>query len=155
MKKSLQITGLISIALLYCLSIGLYSGIAFTGNAAFAKQGNAAAESYGHSVAAKSFQHTLQTENSITVCNHSNPVTVKNTYKEYFAANTLTEQTLVHTFSQYSFYSHKLLVRLQNTDLIFPFQYFWWLHFMLPCWTRRILFNTTGLAGCNHYAFKK
>ena len=125
MKKSLHITGLISIALLYCLSIGLYSGMAFNGNAAFAKQGKAAKESYGYSISANSFQHTVQTENAVTVCNHSNPVTVKNTYKEFSAANTVTEQVLVHSFSQYSFYSHKLLMRLQNTDLIFPFQYFW------------------------------
>ncbi|MBK7306802.1 MAG: hypothetical protein IPI88_06990 [Chitinophagaceae bacterium] len=125
MKKSLQITGLISIALLYCLSIGLYSGMAFKDNAAIAKQCNAADESYGYSISAKSFQHTVQTENSITVCNHSNPVTVKNTHKEFSALNTATEQVLVHSFSQYSFYAHKLLMRLQNTDLIFPFQYFW------------------------------
>jgi hypothetical protein len=124
-KKSLQITGLISIALLYCLFIGLYSGITFNGNAAFTKQGSASKESYGYSVSAKSFQHTVQTENSLTVCNHSNPVTVKNTFKELSAVNTITEQVLVHTFSQYSFYSNKLLVRLQNTDIIFPFHYFW------------------------------
>jgi lipid-binding SYLF domain-containing protein len=124
-KKHLQTTGLISIALLYCLSIGLYSGMAFTGNAAIAKQCDAADESYGSSISAKSFQHTVQTENSITVCNHSNPVTVKNTHKEFSAVNTVTEKVLVHSFSQYSFYAHKLLIRLQNTNLIFPFQYFW------------------------------
>jgi hypothetical protein len=124
-KKSLHITGLISIALLYCLCIGLYSGIAFNGNAAFAKQGSTAKESYGYSISAKSFQHTVQTENSLTVCNHSNPVTVKNTFKELSAANTVTEQVLVHSFLQYSFYSNKLLARLQNTDIIFPFHYFW------------------------------
>jgi IMP cyclohydrolase len=124
-KKSLQITGLISIALLYCLTIGLYSGIAFNGNAAFVKQGSTTKESYSHSVSAKSFQHTVQTENGVTVCNHSNPVTVKNTFKEFSAVNTVTEHILVHTFSHYSFYSDKLLVRLQNTDIIFPFHYFW------------------------------
>lgn len=121
----MQITGLISIALLYCLTIGLYSGIAFNGNAAFAKQSSTAKESYGYSVSAKSFQHTVQTENGVTVCNHSNPVTVKNTFKEFSAVNTVTEHILVHTFSQYSFYSNKLLARLQNTDIIFPFHYFW------------------------------
>jgi hypothetical protein len=124
-KKNLQITGLLSITLLYCLAIGLYSGVGFNGIAAFANQGNAAKESYTHSVAAKSFHHTIQTGNSLTVCNHSNPVTVKNTYKEFSAVNKITEQILVCSFLQYSFYSHKLLVRLQNTDLIFPFQYFW------------------------------
>jgi uncharacterized membrane protein YhiD involved in acid resistance len=124
-KKSLQITGLISIALLYCLAIGLYSGIAFNSNAAFAKQASTAKESFSHSVSAKSFQHTVQTENAVTVCNHSNPVTVKNTYKEFSVVNKAATQLVVHTFSQYSFYSHKLLARLQNTDIIFPFHYFW------------------------------
>lgn len=125
MKKSLQITGLISIALLYCLTVGLYSSMAFNGNAAFAKQAATTKESYGYSVAAKSFQHTLQTENAVTVCSHSNPVTVKNTFKEFSAANTVTEQVIVHIFSRYSFYSDNLLMRLQNTDIIFPFHYFW------------------------------
>lgn len=125
MKNSLQITGFISIALLYCLCIGLYSGMAFNGIAAFAKKGNQAKESYGHNVSANSFQHTIQTENAITVCSLGNTVTAKNTYKELSAANTATEQVLVHAFSQYSFYSYNLLIRLQNTDLIFPFQYFW------------------------------
>jgi len=124
-KRSLQITGLLSIALLYCLAIGLYSGMAFNRTAAFAKQPNTTKESYGYSVAAKSFQHTVQSENSLTVCSHNNPVTLKNTYKEFSAINKVTEQVLVRTFLQYSFFSHKLLLRLQNTDLIFPFQYFW------------------------------
>jgi hypothetical protein len=124
-KKSLQITGLISIALLYCFTIGLYSGMAFNGNAAFAKQANATKETYGYSISAKSFQHTVQTENAVTVCNHNSPVTVKNTFKEFSDVNKVAEQILVHTFSQYSFYSNKLLVRLQNTDIIFPFHYFW------------------------------
>ncbi|MBK8520324.1 MAG: hypothetical protein WAT20_11045 [Ferruginibacter sp.] len=125
MKKSLQKTGLISMALLYCLAIGLYSGIAFNGNPAFAKQGNEAEKSYGHNVSAKYFLHTIQTRNSFTFGDYSSRVTVKNTYQKFSAANTITEQVLVHTFSQYRFYSHNLLVRLQNTDLIFPFQYFW------------------------------
>lgn len=124
-KRSLQITGLLSTALLYCLVIGLYSGVAFNDTAAFVKQTNTEKESYNHSVAAKSFQHTVQAENSLTVCNHHNPVTVKNTYKEFSAVNLAAEHALLHTFSQYNFFSNKLLVRLQNTDLIFPFHYFW------------------------------
>ena len=87
MKKLLHITGLISIALLYCFAIGLYSGAAYAGNTAFSKQAGNATEQYSNTVSAKSFQHTLQTESSITVCNHSNPVTVKNTYKEFSIAN--------------------------------------------------------------------
>ncbi|MFM6925882.1 MAG: hypothetical protein ACKOU7_10315 [Ferruginibacter sp.] len=125
MKKSLRITGLISITLLYCFAIGLYSGVAYAGNTAFLKQDGSATEKYSNTVSAKSFQHTIQTETSVTVCSHSNPATVKNTYKEFSAVNKAAEQVYVHTFSQYSFYSRKLLVRLQNTDLIFPFHYFW------------------------------
>ena len=125
MKKSLHITGLISLALLYCFAIGLYSGVAYAGNTAFSKQAGNATEKYSNAVSAKLFQHTIQTENSITVCTHNNPVTVKNTYKEFSAANIATEHVGVHTFSQYNFFSQKLLARLQNTDLIFPFHYFW------------------------------
>jgi hypothetical protein len=124
-KKFLQKIGLVSITLLYCLATGLYSNAAYAGNIAFSKQDDKATANYSHSVSAKSFQHTVQTENSITVCNHNNTVTVKNTYKEFSGANRATENLLFHTFSQYKFFSHKLLVSLQNTNLIFPFHYFW------------------------------
>ncbi|MBL7701983.1 MAG: hypothetical protein JNM14_07010 [Ferruginibacter sp.] len=124
MKKLLQKTGIAGITLLYCLFTGLYSGVAFNANAAIAKQGSSK-ESYNYSIAAKTFQHTLQTENAVTVCSHHKPVTVKDTYKELSDANLATGHILLHTFSQYNFFSNKLLVRLQNTDLIFPFQYFW------------------------------
>jgi hypothetical protein len=123
-KKILQKTGLVCITLLYCLAIGLYSSVPLNANAAIAKQGNAK-ESYSHSITAKSFQHTVQTENSLTVCSHTNPVAEKNSYKEFSDANLASEHLLLHTFSQYNFFSNKLLVRLKNTDLIFPFQYFW------------------------------
>lgn len=125
MKKSLHIAGLISIALLYCFAIGLYSGVAYAGNTALLKQDGNAAEKYSNTVSAKLFQHTVQTENAVTVCSHSHPVTVKNTFKEFSAANKVAELVFVHTFSQYNFFSRKLLVRLENTDLIFPFHYFW------------------------------
>jgi hypothetical protein len=116
---------MISIALLYCFTIGLYSGVAYAGNTTFSKQAGNATEKYSNTVSAKLFQHTVQTENSITVCNHGNPVTVKNTYNKFSAVNKVTEQLSVHTFLQYNFYAHKLLARLLNTDLIFPFHYFW------------------------------
>jgi hypothetical protein len=124
-KKLLQITGLISMTLLYCFATAFCSGMALRSDAIFSKTNRAEKESYSQSVSAKSFQHTVQTENSVTVCSHHSPVTVKNTYKEFSAANKAVEHVSVHTFSQYNFFSHKLLARLQNTDLIFPFHYFW------------------------------
>lgn len=111
--------------LLYCFATAFCSGMALKGNAIFSHNNSAEKESYSHSISAKSFQHTVQTENSVTVCSHHSPVTVKNTYKEFSGANLAAEHVLVHSFSQYNFYSHKLLVRLQKTDLIFPFHYFW------------------------------
>jgi hypothetical protein len=125
LKKTLHITGLLGIALLYCLATALCSGVAYAGNTPFSKQAGNSTEKYSNAVSAKLFQHTLQTENSITVCNHSNPVTVKNTFKDFSAINLATEHIYVRRFLQYNFFSHKLLARLQNTDLIFPFHYFW------------------------------
>lgn len=125
MKKLLHITALTGIALLYCFVIGLYSGAVHAGDVSFSKLDGKATASYAHSVTAKSFQHTVQTENSITLCSHSNPIIVKDSYKEFLAANKAIEHVSGHIFSQYNFFSHKLLVRLQNTDIIFPFHYFW------------------------------
>ncbi len=112
-------------AVLYCFAIGLYSGVAYAGNTAFSKQTGKESAGYSQVVAAKSFQHTVQTENSLTVCTHSNPVSVKNTHNDFSAVNIAAAHVFVHSFSQYNFFAHKLLVRLQNTDLIFPFHYFW------------------------------
>ena len=125
MKKFLHITGLISIALFYSLAIGLYSGVAYAGNGSFSTQDGHAEKKYSNTVAAKLFQHTIQSENAVTVCGHSKPATIKNTCKEFSAINKAAEQVYVHTFLRYNFFSRKLLVRLQNTDLIFPFHYFW------------------------------
>ena len=36
-----------------------------------------------------------------------------------------TEKFLFSIFSQYNFYSKNILIRLQRTDIIFPFHYFW------------------------------
>jgi len=124
-KKSLRITGLISIALLYCFAIGLYSGVVYAGNGSFLTQDGHAEKKYSNPVFAKHFQHTIQSENAVTVCSYSNPASVKSTWKEFSAANIAAEHVYVHTFSRYNFFSRKLLVRLQNTDLIFPFHYFW------------------------------
>lgn len=124
-KKSLHIIGLVSIALLYCFAIGLYSGVAYAGNTSLARQVNAAKESYSNSISAKSFHHTVQTENSVSLVNNARPVSVNNTHNEFSAGIKVPEQLFVHTFTQYSFYSQKLLARLQNTDIIFPFHYFW------------------------------
>jgi hypothetical protein len=111
--------------LLYCFTTAFCSGMALKGNTIFPKTNSSEKESYSHSILPESFQHTVQTENSVTVCSHNNPLTVKNTYKEFSAANIADEQLFVCSFLQYNFYSHKLLVRLQKTDLIFPFHYFW------------------------------
>jgi len=124
-KKSLRNIGLIGISLLYCFVIGIYSGITFNADAAVAKHSKGSHESYTAAVSAKSFHHTVQTENSVTAFNHARPVSLKNSFNEYSACIKITEQLFFTGFLQYSFYSHKLLMRVQQTDLIFPFHYFW------------------------------
>ena len=124
-KKSLRIFGLTSISLLYCFVIGMYSGVGSNANAAVAKHSNASGESYAASVSAGTFHHTVQSENSFTAVNHARPFSLKNVYDEYSACLKISEQLFCTSFVQYSFYSHKLLMRVQQTDLIFPFHYFW------------------------------
>jgi hypothetical protein len=124
-KKALRNIGLTGISLLYCFVIGISSGITYHADAAVLKHSKGSHETYKAAVSSKSFQHTVQTENAVTVFNHAKPVSVKHTQDDYSAHNKITEQLYVTGFAQYSFYSHKLLMRVQHTDLIFPFHYFW------------------------------
>jgi hypothetical protein len=124
-KKSLRIIGLAGISLLYCFVIGIYSGITFNADAAVIKHSKASDENLTAAVSAKSFHHTVQTENAVTAFSHPKPVSSKNSHNEYSSCTKIAEQLFVTSFLQYNFYSHKLLMRVQQTDLIFPFHYFW------------------------------
>jgi hypothetical protein len=105
--------------------MSLYSGYAFHSNAAlsdFEKSGN---KSYSAVVSSNLFCHTTQLKSSVTVFNHFPSPPLKNSFTELSAYTKVSEELFLHTFLQYSFYAQHLLIRLRQTDIIFPFHYFW------------------------------
>jgi hypothetical protein len=121
-KKSLRIIGLLNISILYCFVISLYSGHTFGYNPDFSKLTNSKTESYYSVVTANLFCHTTQTESSVNVF----PVTsLKTVAQQFSVCGKITEQLLFNVFSQYRFYSQNVLTRFTQTDIIFPFHYFW------------------------------
>lgn len=124
MKKVFRIFSLLTISALYSFVISLYSSNVFIDNFTFS-QTNSDTKQYSSLVSSYLLCHTSQTESSITVHNNAPPSSLKNPFSEFSACIRTTEQLFFVTFSQYRFYSQNLLVRLQKTDIIFPFHYFW------------------------------
>lgn len=124
MKKVFRIFSLLTISALYSFVISLYSSNAFIDNCTFS-QTNSDTKQYSSLISSTLLCHTAQTESSITVHNNAPPSSLKNPFSEFSACLRTTEQLFFNVFSQYHFYSQNLLVRLQKTDIIFPFHYFW------------------------------
>lgn len=127
LNKYFKNIGLLILLTLYCFVISIYSGIAVGNTGNFSKQCPSRQQAYSKVVSEGSFCHTAQSEISGAVCNAAAaaPVPLKNTHDEIIAGFKAAEQLFLHRFSQYSFFSKNLLIRLQKTALIFPFHYFW------------------------------
>jgi len=69
--------------------------------------------------------HTAQTETTLNNGSQVAPPTVKNTTGGKVTLLKTTQHVLLHAFHQYLFYATSLLLRLVQTDIIFPFHYFW------------------------------
>jgi hypothetical protein len=68
--------------------------------------------------------HIPQSERT-TVHQSTSFSSLKISLSEFSGCLKTAEQLVVVAFSQNRFYSRHVLTRLQNTDLIFPFHYFW------------------------------
>ncbi|HEX2683303.1 MAG TPA: hypothetical protein VHL77_05205 [Ferruginibacter sp.] len=124
MKNALRNTALIGLSVLYCFVTSLYSGVGNNAKAVTASSFNAS-DSYTAAVSAKCFKHTVQSENSFSIFNHARPVSLKNSHNDFPACIKTTGALVLTRFQQYHFYSQNLLTRVRQTDLIFPFHYFW------------------------------
>jgi len=124
-KKALWQFLLVTIAVVYCLVIGLYNSQALAEQLALS--GNTDSESQYVSASGSSYQfgHTNQTVSYGTVSGNLPFTPLKNLYKAFLACVKIIEKLYFSFFSQYRFYSQNELIRLKQTDLIFPFHYFW------------------------------
>jgi len=121
-KKAFRTFSVLAVSALYffILSVG--------GNHAFVESSCAQTPSGSWEnsafVSSKLLCNTVPAERT-TVHYNAPPPSLKNSVSELSACLKTTEQLFFRVFSQYRFYSQQVLVRLQNTDLIFPFHSFW------------------------------
>lgn len=72
-----------------------------------------------------SSNHNQIAENESLVTTYNSSVNFV-TFKDKLSATAKAiEHSFFSTYSQYCFYSQYLLIRLLQTDIVFPFHYFW------------------------------
>lgn len=71
------------------------------------------------------FTYGLQVETSAQIFNCTPPFSFKNSSDEYPVIFKITEQLISHEFAQFSLFSLNLLIQRRNSNIAYPFQYFW------------------------------
>lgn len=125
MKKRLRIIALLNISVLYCFVISLYSGNASTYSSAFSKLTKSESKNCSALTVSDFLCHVPHAEVAAPAFTTAPPSSLKTPFNEFLDWAKLTEQVFFSSFSQYSFYSQNLLIRFRQTDIIFPFHYFW------------------------------
>jgi hypothetical protein len=124
-KNSLRFIGLVNISLMLGLIMSLGSGYAF-----HAERVESTISSFQtaccHSVASTNLlSHTAEAESLVTSTVHGPVSHVKNPFNGFSFFSKGAEGFIFNIFSSHQYYLQKLIVRVQHTDLIFPFHYFW------------------------------
>ena len=124
MKKLLRIVTFLSFAALYGFAMSLYSSSQLFENTDILKQTNSSSQQYFF--ASSNIPNQIgEKESSVSVCGSIPITTINNPFNKLSASANAIEQSFFSTYTQYSFYSQYLLIRLLKTDIIFPFHYFW------------------------------
>lgn len=125
MKKVGKINVLFQILVLYCFMVSIYGTGIIAPVTSF--QNNHSTREDGYSPIGGVDLFTITTKPEIIVIGHKNLPTFsfKNHPNDYLAHRKVTELFLLNSWSEYIFFATNIVVRLQPTDLIFPFHYFW------------------------------
>lgn len=124
MKKTLPIFLWFVFALGGLLSLSAYSAPPVAEASGFSGQNDSKETKVGAEVRSDLYCHLTQTGGTHTLFQALSGA-VKHHFNPFFAYSVVLERVYFHTFSQYNFYSEHTLVRLRQTDLIFPFHFFW------------------------------
>jgi hypothetical protein len=124
-NKTFRIFSWIAVAALYSFWIGAYSAVPVLEQTT----DSVPAESQGEYFRAKAPLalpgQVPQLDLSIHAGVQAPSCALKHTGNLFFICSEVAERHFAQTFLQYCFYAHFILIRLQATDLIFPFHYFW------------------------------
>ena len=125
MKSSLRFIAVLSIVLVYFFAISIYSSNTFSPSVFFSPLKTSENQLHKSEVSPKLFCHTAPTENSVFAGSHIPVPSLKNSLSGFAACANATEKLFFSAISQYNFYVQNLLIRLKQTDFIYPFHHFW------------------------------
>ena len=125
MKTTLKYISITTLSILYCIITCLCIGNTFASNTTFSPPNNLITQSHQSTFSDTIFYHTAQAENVICISNNIPSASIKYSFKNNADGIKVAAQLFLHTFYQYSFYSKNEIARLQRTDIIYPFHYFW------------------------------
>ena len=123
-RKLLKLSGVFNVVVLYSIIVSIYSPCLLYSNASFSTDNSAKDESYFSLFSANLIGPAVNTKNIVTL--NDIPFSILKNYLNKFSA-CLKEAELFHeiTFSKYILYAGTIIVRFQQTDIIYPFHYFW------------------------------
>ncbi len=126
MKSLLKFTFLFCTLALYGLVVNHYNSSSFSSNEVFLKSNADNTETYFSLVSSNLFCHTNQNESFTDGPNHFLPQhSLKNYLNNFSKIIYAKELILENKFVKYDFYSRNIILRLQHSDIIYPFHYFW------------------------------
>lgn len=109
---------------IYCMVMGLYSYSTVFTPASITTNHTPVTELHEFISSVKIF-HTPQSGNIAKVLNNYPSPTFKTSPFKLFLSLGYEANLVATKFSSYYFFSHNLMVRFVQTDIIFPFHYFW------------------------------
>jgi hypothetical protein len=121
-KKIANIVLLIPVVVLYCFFSGGYSTDRLVPERPVSHSSNEKDHtSIGSAIL---FHRATLSENAGTIFNPV-PFSQKNKLSFTWSCRKITELTLSHHYSKYLFFSKNIIEWFRQTDIIFPFHYFW------------------------------
>lgn len=125
MKNVVKIPGLLFISILYCYSICITYNNSIS-SIAFGNEITRESKNFYFSIASNNIlYHTSQSESWSNSYNNYTSAISKNPFNWFFTNKNETEHLLFTIISQFYHHSRNILIRCRNTNIIFPFQYFW------------------------------
>jgi len=122
-KKFINITEIIFVALLYCYAVGFVNNT--PNNPALIKSSGSEKETYFSVVAVNLYHHTTQSENSLHSLSKIPTRTIEEPFYKFSLIKENTERLMVHSFAHYTSFSLNFLILYRKFNIIFPFHNFW------------------------------
>ena len=121
-KRFLKISAVLSISVLYCLMIGIYSGNVYNSNT-LSKSANQVIFTSSDSMSL--FCNSERTESLASVYSSFSRTSFKNSFNQFSACPIAAGKLLFNKYLPYIYSSKNLAIGFKPTDIIFPFHYFW------------------------------